>query len=142
MADIIIKKIETSDYSIIPQLYANSFLEKPWPVNWFNISQFNKDTNWIATIDDKATGFIITFLDKSIPYISVVGVHHASQGRGIGSKLIKQAMMYWIERGYTNMKIHVHKDNQRVHDLYERLGFRYTRDYEDSIEMIYTHNNF
>lgn len=133
---VTINTLKHEDYRLIPSLYADSFNETPWSTDWYTIDQFDQDANWIASVNGKAVGFLISFISKEIPYISVIGVIQSEQGLGIGRKLIRQSIDYWEEKGYTSVRIHVNKEKHYVKHLYEAMGFNVINEDDEDYEMI------
>ncbi|MBN1990205.1 MAG: GNAT family N-acetyltransferase [Bacteroidales bacterium] len=57
------------------------------------------------------------------------GVHPDYQRQGIGLALVKQSLLFAKQKGY-QIKLEVHKDNQKAINLYTKLGFTYLGDYD------------
>ena len=57
-------------------------------------------------------------------YLWYVGVKNNAQGKGLGSKLIRE-----IIADYPGYQVHLQTSNPRNFPLYERLGFRFDADY-------------
>lgn len=57
------------------------------------------------------------------------GVHPDYQRQGIGLALAKQSILFAKQKGY-QIKLEVHKDNQKAINLYTKLGFTYLGDYD------------
>jgi ribosomal protein S18 acetylase RimI-like enzyme len=57
------------------------------------------------------------------------GVHPDYQRQGIGLALAKQSLLFAKQKGY-QIKLEVHKDNQKAINLYTKLGFTYLGDYD------------
>ncbi|WDV46433.1 GNAT family N-acetyltransferase [Clostridiaceae bacterium M8S5] len=121
--NIIIVKMNKEDYKDIPQVYASSFNEEPWNVDWYDIPQFNEDSNWVAKYDDRVVGFVITFISDSQPYISVLAVEQKYQRLGTGVKLMKEAILYYQNKNYNEINVHVGPDRVSANYLYKKLGF-------------------
>ena len=57
-------------------------------------------------------------------YLKLFGVEQASQGQGIGTRLLK-AIRKWAKRsGYSAITLHTQIDNYQAIGLYEKVGFR------------------
>ena len=64
--------------------------------------------------------------------ISGVCAHPAAQGRGYARRLMTKLIARQMQRGETPC-LHVMRDNERAHRLYERMGFR---DYRASVVRV------
>lgn len=117
-----IERLRVEDYDLIPQVYASSFSQPPWPKDWFSIDVFNPETVWVYKMDEKIVGFIISFVTRDYPYISVLGVASAYKRCGIGKSLLKQVLSYW-SREYDRIYIHVEKSRSPALGLYKKMGF-------------------
>lgn len=63
------------------------------------------------------------FLDNTL-YVKLFGVEHASQGQGIGTRLLK-AIRKWAKRnGFIAILLHTQVDNYQAIGLYEKVGFQ------------------
>jgi len=112
------------DYFKIPEIYSDSFNDKPWPQDWYDIPEFSTNSTWVVRCDNDITAFLISFIRLDIPYISVVAVKTKYQNMGMASKLIKESYMYWSSEGYKELRIHVDHDKTKAKQLYEKLGFK------------------
>jgi len=120
----IIDRIKDKDYKRIPLIYADSFDEKPWEPDWYDIPQFDPNSTWVARFDGHGIGFVISFISKGQPYISVVALKKAFHGQGIASEMIRMCKIYWKENGYKQVTIHVNHESKRARYIYDKLGFK------------------
>lgn len=120
----------------IPDIYAASFNDKPWNHDWFEIHQFNYESNWVAYNRHELVGFIISFLSKGIPYISVLAVHPKYHNLGIGKQLVTHAISYWTRLDYDRVRIHVAFEREKALNLYRSIGFEIVSSDEDSFELL------
>ena len=132
-----LSKMSIDDFTCIPEVYSDSFNDKPWKSDWYNIPEFDIDSNWIVKIDDFIVGFLISFLSKEIPYISVVAVRKSSQGLGIASKLIEECISYWKLKKFNEVRIHVDHDRKKTRNLYEKLSFKVIKEREEDAYMCF-----
>jgi ribosomal protein S18 acetylase RimI-like enzyme len=64
-------------------------------------------------------------IDLPTPTLSLVGIGVANkhQGRGVGKLLLQAYRDAAIEKGFSSLRLSVHKSNLRARQLYERLGW-------------------
>ena len=116
-----IEVLKLKDYYLIPDVYARGFFEKPWEDDWYDIPQFNEHTMWVYK-EGMIKGFIISFIIRGKPYISVLTVIPEYTRKGIASKLLGHCIDYWSEK-HDDIYIHVEKDNLPAIHLYKKYGF-------------------
>lgn len=120
----ILSRIAYEDFKKIPEIYSDSFNDKPWPQGWYEIPEFSINSTWIVRADNDIVAFLISFLRSDIPYISVVAVKSDCQKMGITSNFIKESYTYWLSEGHKELRIHVDHDKSKAKQLYEKLGFK------------------
>ncbi|MEO8297967.1 MAG: GNAT family N-acetyltransferase [Burkholderiales bacterium] len=69
-----------------------------------------------------------------LAWLDCVAVDGASQGRGLGRTLIRQAEDHAVAHGYARMALLVAQDNVLAIQLYERLGYQRSGTAESSRE--------
>ena len=116
-----IEVLKLEDYQLIPDIYARGFSEDPWEDDWYEIPQFNEHTMWVYK-EGMIKGFIISFIIRGNPYISVLTVVPEATRKGIATKLLDQCIDYWSEN-YDDIYIHVEKDNFPAINLYKKHDF-------------------
>ena len=72
------------------------------------------DINWMQQVAD----------DK-VAVIHILAVSPDAQGKGIGSKMIREAIRLAIDNGMQAIRLDALASNTPAHRLYERLGFEY-----------------
>ncbi len=68
-------------------------------------------------------GYAITGLAADHGYLQRLAVDPSTQGRGIGTALVHDALGWLVERGATGASVNTQEHNSRALALYERLGF-------------------
>lgn len=112
----------------IPQIYAESFDDDPWPDNWDEIDEFDPGGVFLATTDEnnnELTGFVICFKKSYFGYISVVAVRPDYRRRGIATALIVEAVQYLRSLGLSKIRIRVEATNKTAIQVYKKLGFEF-----------------
>lgn len=61
--------------------------------------------------------------EKRILYVKLFGVDQSTQGRGIGTYLLKSIQQWAKERHYVAMMLHTQINNVAAIGLYEKVGF-------------------
>lgn len=73
---------------------------------------------------------IVTHVADKVAQISFCGVNPQFQGKGYGSKLLKEAIKSIFQADYTAIRLIVDGWNVDARRLYERLGFRVIEPYK------------
>jgi ribosomal protein S18 acetylase RimI-like enzyme len=68
-------------------------------------------------------GYQFNALDGSSGYLVRIAVHSQAQGRGVGVRLLAEAVDYFARAGVTRILLNTQEDNTRAHRLYEWFGF-------------------
>ncbi len=75
-------------------------------------------------------GFILTsHISPTAAMIPQISIHPAFQGRGLGTRLIRQSLQRLRTAGYQTVRLTVTAQNRRAHEWYQRLGFKTRRDF-------------
>jgi PhnO protein len=132
--DIMISEIKTDDYPETLLLLNNELGNRS--VNIENIAvrfeRMNKDKNYktfVALFENKVVGFITVVqtmaLEYEIGYLKINGlaVREDFQGRGIGTKLLKHAENYALEKGLSRLILNSGFQRTKAHGFYESKGF-------------------
>lgn len=117
-----IECLREKDYDKIPIVYALGFDDVPWSKDWYDIPLYNKETVWVYKDEGEIVGFIISFLLKEKPYISVLTVVPQKQRLGVASQLLQNCLCYW-KQSHEDIYIHVEKKRLSAKRLYEKFGF-------------------
>ena len=84
-------------------------------------------------LEEKASGKVVgtswMTVDGRRNYLHHFGIDQDYQGRGLGKMLLEASLAFAHEKGL-QIKIEVHRENQRALDLYTRSGFRYLGEYD------------
>ena len=108
----------------VAQLYGEAFGEEPWPETWTEFEGFEPEGVFVAEVDARLVGFIISYTCKGEPYISVVAVAPEYRRRGIAQRMILRARQRFAGKGFREVKIDVRADNLSAVRCYESVGFR------------------
>jgi ribosomal protein S18 acetylase RimI-like enzyme len=75
-----------------------------------------------------ALPFIINTVPKTDVFLDVLAVSADERGKGIGSKLVQGVIDYARSNGFYRVTLTVTETNHKARRLYERIGFKATRD--------------
>ena len=121
----IVPYARASCHDEVRRLYAESFGEEPWPLDWDDFDEF--DPGGIFLARESATrrfiGYVICFRREDYGYISVVAVIPGFRRRNIGSALVRKAVAYLHSLRLTRIMIDVEADNTAAVAAYRKLGF-------------------
>jgi len=90
------------------------------------IRSSNAIAHYVAEIEGRLVGYLELdwhWLGKDAAYISLVNVHPDYRGRGIGTSLLKKAILKSILIGIERVDLHTWPGNDRAIRLYKKLGF-------------------
>lgn len=65
-------------------------------------------------------------------YLHHFAIHPQFQGKGLSHPLLKKSLE-WVKEKGLQVKLEVHKDNEKALNLYKKYGFTYLGDYQVQI---------
>ena len=129
---LILTQWDQADPARYYAVYQESFRERPgfpgWAqehwIEWISDDEdFRPDWTLLASIDGNDVGFIVA--DAS-DWIVQMGVVPSARGRGIGARLIAEAVQRIRSVSKAAITLNVNVNNQHATALYRRLGFTRT----------------
>ena len=75
--------------------------------------------------DYHAINWMQQVLDNKVAVIHILAVSPDSQGTGIGSEMIREAIRLARSKGMQAIRLDALASNTPAHKIYERLGFEY-----------------
>ena len=117
---MVIERCKKKDYKHIPSLYGACFEDKAWDKDWYKMDEFEEDSTFVAKEGDELLGFVVSFLRKCVPYISVLGVKKPYRKQGIAGKLMDKVFLHFQE--YDQVYLHVAKDRKEAIRFYQTCG--------------------
>jgi ribosomal-protein-alanine N-acetyltransferase len=124
-----IVELGAEDYPSIYELTLRAFREAPdMVIPEYDLWVKRRDhhsTRSFGVRDESGTllGFCNLILNESFVDLRTLGVEPSAQGRGIGERLLRQALFFAREAGKPNCELTVSVKNRRALALYERVGF-------------------
>ncbi|RLF06815.1 MAG: hypothetical protein DRK00_00480 [Thermoprotei archaeon] len=86
----------------------------------------NTIAHLVAELDGRIVGYLRLdrhWLGPDATYIALLNVHPEYRGRGIGTRLLKEAIRRSIDLGVDRVDLHTWPGNARAIRLYKKLGF-------------------
>jgi [ribosomal protein S18]-alanine N-acetyltransferase len=77
----------------------------------------------VAEDDQGIVGYQFNAVDGLSGYLVRIAVHPRVEGQGVGTRLMADAVRYFISQGVTRILLNTEETNSRAHRLYERFGF-------------------
>jgi len=77
----------------------------------------------VAELQGKVIGYQFNALDGEYGYLVRIGVHPAYNGRGIGARLMAEAVRFFKSAHSTRIMLNTQEENTHAHRLYEWFGF-------------------
>lgn len=114
----------------IPQIFFDSVEED----NWFPIANDNELKHLLAIEDNKIIGICSfgnskNFRSYKFGEIIALYIHPDHLSRGIGGRLLNEAVFELIKEGFSDIVLWVFENNKRARDFYDFFGFKEV-DYE------------
>jgi len=112
-----------SRFKLDPNITFNKFAEmyRTWMIK--SVQGTMADDVIVFKENDQIKGVITVYIDDNIGNIGLVGVEEHSRGQGIGGKLIKAALSYFIHKGCEMVRVVTQGKNEAACKLYEKHGF-------------------
>lgn len=77
----------------------------------------------VAELDGQVVGYQFNALDGGYGYLVRIAVHPAYNGRGIGARLMAEAVQFFKSAHSTRIMLNTQQENTHAHRLYEWFGF-------------------
>jgi ribosomal protein S18 acetylase RimI-like enzyme len=124
-------RVEVDDRAIVAVM-AEGFGE-PWDYEEaqqeFLRSETHDPTLWFVALDgDEMVGALFGYIADGRGQVSALAVRDAWRRRGIAAALLRAAFVVFRDRGATNVRLNVDRDNRTsATHVYERAGMRLRR---------------
>jgi ribosomal-protein-alanine N-acetyltransferase len=77
----------------------------------------------VAELDGQVVGYQFNAIDGDYGYLIRIAVHPAASGRGMGVRLMADAVNFFAQNRVSRIMLNTQQDNLRAHRLYEWFGF-------------------
>ncbi len=123
--DVTVRPVKPADYGALVALDASSFHPR-WRNSLASLSRWRESLPYfvVATSADTVVGYCYCSIgDQSHGYLIRVAVHPDWWGRGIGSRLMAEAMRFFQLAGARHITLNTQEENKQAQRLYHRFGF-------------------
>jgi ribosomal-protein-alanine N-acetyltransferase len=124
MPEILLRKMQATDINDVMQIELVSFTT-PWSENAF-LKELHKlySLTKVAVLEDKVIGYICANYIMDEGHILNLAVHPKFRRRGIGTKLVEDALNELMENYCRYLYLEVRVSNLEARKFYENLGFK------------------
>jgi len=114
---------EYSRFKIDPKITHQKFAElyRTWMIK--SVQGSMADDVIIHKEDNEIKGVLTVYIENNVGNIGLVGVDEFSRGKGIGGKLMKAALSYFMHKGCERVQVVTQGKNEAACILYEKHGF-------------------
>ncbi len=101
------------------------------PLAQFAKRKSNRERIWLAKIDSKLVGSIcICEISESIAQLRWFSIDPVARGKGLGKKLLDEALSFCLEQGYSKVILWTVAGLSASKSLYLRAGFQLVEESE------------
>ncbi|CAM3403224.1 GNAT family N-acetyltransferase [Marinicrinis lubricantis] len=79
---------------------------------------------WVLTENGRLQGFIHVKPEQNVLLVSLLAVKPSSQGKGLGSRLMRRAEKYASDQGYQGICLFADRSNSKAIRFYKLKGYR------------------
>lgn len=144
ITNLTVRTMKPADLPQVEEIDRESFA-LPWSARAFQYELFENDSSllWVAEIETETGerlvgGVIVIWMILEEAHVATLAVHPAYRGRGIGRKMLADALSGAIRHGAVQATLEVRANNLVAQKLYRRFGFeivgRRFRYYQDNQE--------
>ena len=124
MADI--RTIRSDDYETLQQLEAEIFGQAGYPLvgsYYLRVcTELYAENCFIAFVDERPVGYILTFVNDSVAYCTRLGVVDKYQGTGAAIQLIAATVGMLVKKNVKVCWFTVKPNNLHARKLYRKIG--------------------
>ena len=125
------KELMNDPKTIIPVLTTDENVSR-WQRYVIKIHDEDENQIFVAEVDGVLVGYVLLLKQGEYPLttstswasINELYVHSSYRRRGIGTRLVEQALKYLKSKGVSHVLINAKVWNQAATNLYRKLGFR------------------
>lgn len=142
--NLFIRRMTLEDIPVVVELDHISF-SLPWPERSFRFELSDNPASrcWVAEIDGRVVGMIVTWLFVDEAHIATIATHPDYRRQGIARKLLIYTLESAMREGALSSFLEVRESNFPAQEMYRKFGYvevgrrkRYYRDNdEDAILM-------
>lgn len=79
---------------------------------------------YLARLDQRVVGFLVTSIIRNASYISYLGVLQEYRSRGVATALLQRLKQYLHEKNIKTIRCKINKDNRKTIGYISYLGFQ------------------
>jgi ribosomal-protein-alanine N-acetyltransferase len=121
---VTIRSVEERDIPTLLTIDAACF-ENLWRYDTFSFRDIAATHPYfvVAELDGKVIGYQFNAVDQEFGYLVRIAVHPSVNGRGIGARLMAEAIAFFQRANVLRIMLNTQDDNVHAHKLYEWFGF-------------------
>jgi [ribosomal protein S18]-alanine N-acetyltransferase len=113
-----IRPIDPADAAALERIMAQSPEAAEWPVE-----SYGGYPGWVAETEGEVAGFLVAHIAADELEILNLAVEPARRRRGIGSRLLDQALVFGRQSGARRAFLEVRESNNAAREFYASRGF-------------------
>lgn len=124
-SQVVLRRAERRDIPALLELEALCF-EQLWRYDASSFADMMLTHPYfvVAQLEERVVGYQFNALDGVYGYLVRIAVHPACSGRGIGIRLMTEAMHFFQRAHSTRIMLNTQQENTHAHRLYEWFGFK------------------
>lgn len=95
----------------------------PWGRGNFADSMVSNYSCWVCRVDNELAGYFVLMLAVDDAHLLTIAVAESHQRRGLGARLLRQAMSVGRTGGATTLLLEVRPSNAKALAMYRHFGF-------------------
>ena len=121
---VCLRRVEMRDMPILLELEELCF-EHLWRYDALSFADIMHTHPYfvVAELDGRVVGYQFNALDGEYGYLVRIAVHPACNSRGIGARLMAEAIQFFKSAHSTRIMLNTQQENTHAHRLYEWFGF-------------------
>ncbi|GAB4504378.1 MAG: ribosomal protein S18-alanine N-acetyltransferase [Anaerolineales bacterium] len=142
--NLVIRKMTLNDVPAAHEIDVLSF-SLPWPERSLlqEVTDNPMARCWVAEVDGRLAAMLVLWLIVDEAHIATLATHPDFRGRGIGERLLVEALNLAYNEGARTALLEVRAGNELAQRLYRKLGFEivgrrphyYKDNHEDALLM-------
>ena len=96
----------------------------PWSRDNFTDSMASNYSCWVCRVDRQLAGYFVLMLAVDDAHLLTIAVAESHQRRGLGARLLRQAMIIGLAGGAQTLLLEVRPSNVKALAMYRHFGFK------------------